>query len=307
MDSLLMATIEIGSGNYTFNQDLEAIANNIVVIKAGFSSYTLRISKDNLGFEETFSIDSLKQHIEFPLTIELQDTNSIGSSGTVTDIDGNVYQTIVLGEQEWMAENLKVKKYSDGTAIQNITGDSEWMNLPNNNETKAYCWFEDDINNKDKYGAYYTYGAAVNGISYVTSDIQGACPDGWHVPSNSEWSEMENYLSDNGFNYDGTIGGGGAKIAKALAANLDWITSTDVGVIGNNLSANNSSGLALMPGGYRITTYGEFLNKEFGMWHTSEVNINGQSYYRYLWYGNTSINSLKGDKSTGRNIRCTKN
>ncbi len=101
---------------------------------------------------------------------------------TISDIDGNFYKTIHIGNQNWMAENLRVTKYNDGSSISNVTDYSEWSAL----ETGAYCWYENNATKyKEDYGALYNYHAV------KTNKL---CPDGWHIPSEDEVSELATYL-----------------------------------------------------------------------------------------------------------------
>lgn len=116
----------------------------------------------------------------------------IGGISTITDIDGNVYETVQIGEQAWMAENLKVITYNDGTPITLEENNTNWSNL----STEAYCWYNNDsVNNADPYGALYNWYAVQTGK---------LCPSGWHVPSDSEWSELTTFLTNNG--HSGTEG-----------------------------------------------------------------------------------------------------
>ena len=123
--------------------------------------------------------------------------------GTVTDIDGNIYQTIKIGDQCWMAEDLKVSHYPNGDAIPYIDLDATWGALADDNTSDAYTVYADnnndgtvDIANPD-YGYLYSYAAAI-GDNWVrdndasTTDGQGVCPDGWHLPTDTEWLTLEN-------------------------------------------------------------------------------------------------------------------
>ena len=109
------------------------------------------------------------------------------SGNTVIDYDGNEYQIVQIGDQEWMAENLKVTHYADGTTIPLVEGTVEWTEL--DTDGKAYCWYENNTSLKDTYGALYTWPAAMKGA--VNSGVQGVCPDGWHMPSEAEWKVLE--------------------------------------------------------------------------------------------------------------------
>jgi uncharacterized protein (TIGR02145 family) len=101
---------------------------------------------------------------------------------TVTDVDGNVYNTVLIGVQCWMKENLKTTTYSNGTSIPNVTDANAWSSLT----TGAYAWHSNNITWKDKYGALYNW--------YATADENGLCPTGWHVPTNDEWTALTDYI-----------------------------------------------------------------------------------------------------------------
>jgi len=158
----------------------------------------------------------------------------------ISDFDGNSYKTVRIGEQEWMAENLKTTSFRNGIPIPNVTGNNEWEALT----TGAYCWYDNNIDNGQNYGALYNW--------FVVNDTRGLCPTGWHIPSYDEWTQLKEYLANHGFNYDGTIGGTANKIAKAIAAQSHWVSSSEVGAVGNDLTRNNSSGFSALPGGFRF-------------------------------------------------------
>lgn len=159
-------------------------------------------------------------------------------SGNPIDADGNEYETVIIGEQVWFAENLKTTKYNDGSSISNVTSDSEWYNLT----SPAYCWYDnDEATYKEQYGALYNW-YTVDTSSNVNRNI---CPEGWHVPSDDEWTQLKEYLIASGYNWDGTTNGN--KIGKSLASTSGWFSSSDEGDVGNNQSSNNSSGFNLYP------------------------------------------------------------
>ena len=106
---------------------------------------------------------------------------------TVTDIDGNIYNTVLIGDQCWMKENLKTTQYRDGTPIENPTNNADWMSDTNS----AYAWYDNDISWKDSYGALYNWNAVNN--------ANGLCPIGWHVPSDAEWTQLVEYVEAQGF------------------------------------------------------------------------------------------------------------
>ena len=106
--------------------------------------------------------------------------------GTIKDVDGNVYKTVTIGTQTWMAENLRVTKYNDGTEISLVTDNVEWLGL---SADPRYCYYNNDISYKSVYGIIY------NG--YVMKSGKNICPTGWHVPSKAEWTTLSDY-SDSG-------------------------------------------------------------------------------------------------------------
>ena len=240
-------------------------------------------------------------------------TNSIGTEyGDEIDLftgckdyDGNIYNTVKIGNQVWMAENLKSTKYADGVEIPYITDNTAWTNLHDNNTDDAYCFYNNDASLG--YGALYTYAAAVNGMPYNgINSVQGVCPTGWHLPSDAEWTEFENYLIANGHNYDGTTSGN--KIGKSLASTSGWEISGKVGDVGNNQSSNNSTSFSALPGGYRGSYDGSFDSVGiYGVWWSSTESNSSSAYYRYLSYSNAYVYRSSNDKSGGFSVRCLRN
>jgi len=164
----------------------------------------------------------------------------ITPSGTMTDIDGNVYQTVKIGNQVWTVENLRTTKYNDGTTIPLDTSTAIWGGLT----TPAYCYYNNTTNTDSitKFGALYNWYAVNTGK---------LAPAGWHVPTDSEWEVMKNYLEMHGYNYDRSIDTANNFIAVALAAQADWNSNTYEGTPGYNFTKNNSSGFSALPGGWR--------------------------------------------------------
>lgn len=191
-----------------------------------------------------------------------KDDNNNTPDNTVKDIDGNVYQTVTIGTQVWMVENLKTTKYRNGDPIPNVTDDTEWSNLT----TGAQCNYNNDAAIGNKYGKLYNW--------YAVSDGRNIAPTGWHVPSDAEWTTLENYVAAN-------LGTSGS-VAKALASKTDWASSTDAGAVGNDLTKNNSSGFTALPGGYRYG-YGGFSSIGFnGYWWTSTEGSSDYAWNRNL-------------------------
>lgn len=145
-------------------------------------------SKINIG--DTLLLTAYKKDL-YPKAIQLiaqqnADVTVDFDTTAVTDIDGNIYKTVKIGTQVWMAADLRVTRYPDGKKIPLITADTIWARLGNSDTDDAYCFYE-NIDNI-KYGALYTYAAAKN-----------ACPTGWHLPSLEEWTALETYVNNDGF------------------------------------------------------------------------------------------------------------
>ena len=219
--------------------------------------------------------------------------------GTMTDYEGNSYKTILIGQQTWMAENLKVTHYADGTAIPFVTGDSEWSLLGYSDQ--AYTWYDNLASNGDTTGALYTWGAAMDGASGNDSnpgEIQGVCPDGWHLPGDSEWIELEIYLGMN----------------QEEADHLDWRGTDEGGKLKEkglshwsipNTGADNSIGFTALAGGYRGTS-GNFYNKHDVAIYWTATEESGTNYasYRVLAYNYMEIYRRDNHKGHGYSIRC---
>ena len=215
--------------------------------------------------------------------------------GLVTDIDGNVYKTVKIGDQVWMAENLKTTKYKDGAAITLVTDNTAWSILT----TPGYCWYKNDSTTyANPYGAIY---------NYYTVNTGNLCPTGWHVPTDTEWTTMENYLIGNGYNYDGTTSG--SKIAKSLASTALWKSSSSIGAVGNtNYPAyRNKTGFTALPGGSRFidgicTDLGDN-----GMWWSStEETSTTTVYFRSLSYNSSSVVRSSYYMQSGFSVRCVR-
>jgi uncharacterized protein (TIGR02145 family) len=168
-------------------------------------------------------VDLLLRKIEYPESL-------VGVQEPVTDYDGNTYHTIRIGNQVWMAENMKTTKYSNGTEIPLVNTSGAWATLTATD--KAYCWYNDDLSDKETYGALYNWAAAMNGEAssdFNPSGVQGICSTGWHLPSSSEWSTLIAYLG-------GTSIAGG-KLKETGTAH--WSSP--------NTGANNESGFTALP------------------------------------------------------------
>ena len=216
---------------------------------------------------------------------------------TVTDVDGNVYNTVQIGEQCWMRENLKTTKYANGTTIPLGTTTSYDV---------AYRYYPDDNSaNVSTYGYLYNWAAVMKGASSSDanpSGVQGICPDGWHVPSDAEWTELENYVSSQS---QYVCGGDEYYIAKALASETGWNSSTYNCDVGNNPSASNATGFSARPAGTYKGYYSRF-GSNANFWSATQDN-SSYAYSRGLYSNNANVSSGFSNKYYGFSVRCVRN
>ncbi len=219
--------------------------------------------------------------------------SKLSTTGAIlADADGNIYSTVRLGSQIWMAENLKTTKYKNGADIPLVTDNAAWSNLT----TPGYCWYDNNVANKDTYGALY---------NWYTVNSWYLCPTGWREATDADWTTLENYLIANGYNYDGTTTGD--KIAKALASTSGWTSSTNTGAVGNTdyPAKRNATGFTALPGGERSYdgTFG--LIGLDGYWWSATDNAKS-ALYRNLHYNVSNVFENYHDKKYGFSVRCLK-
>jgi uncharacterized protein (TIGR02145 family) len=195
-------------------------------------------------------------------------------AGTVSDRDGNVYKTVIIGTQIWMAENLRTTKYNDGTSIPQVTDAAAWSNLM----TPGYCWYNNDA---ATYKA--TYGALYN---WYTVNRGNLCPSGWHVPSDAEWTGLTAYLGGEAF--------AGGKLKEA--GTTHWRTP--------NTGATNESGFTALPGGGRLNFGTYYYIGSYGYWWCSTEYSTPNAWNRSMYYGNANVNRVDYDKQYGFSVRC---
>jgi uncharacterized protein (TIGR02145 family) len=187
-----------------------------------------------------------------------------------------------------MAENLKTTKYNDGTAIPLVADDKAWEALT----TPAYCWYNNDATaNKKTYGALY---------NWYTVNTKKLCPTGWHVPSDAEWTTLTDYLTNNGYGYQGS----GNDIVKSMAATSGWTTYGTLGTVGNDQASNNSSGFTALPSGYRNYDGTYFTIGLYGFWWSSTEFSTALAYDRTMFYSSSLVYRLNYGKGNGFSVRC---
>jgi len=205
--------------------------------------------------------------------------------GEVKDIDGNKYKTIKIGTQTWMAENLRVTKYSDGSNIPVFADNEQWANNYNIGTTlPMMCWYNNDPKTyiTNKFGALYNWYA----INPATNGNKQVCPTGWHVPTDTEWTTITTFLGGQ------SVAGGKMKSTGSQY----WISS--------NVGATNSSGFSGLPGGARFTTGDFYSIGKFSYWWSSTEYSNFNVINRYLHYDDKNVSRGNYFKSSGYSVRC---
>ena len=204
------------------------------------------------------------------------------------DIEGNVYETIQIGEQLWMAENLKVTHYNNGDSIPTGYSNSEWAEL----QTDAYAVYNNDPSNADTYGDLYNW--------FAVDDERGLCMDGWHVPSDVEFMELEMFL---GMNEEEANSSGwrGTNEGSKLAGNTDLWSNGNL----ENNSEFGSSGFSAFPAGYRFSNSGYYIGMGIdGYFWSSSESSSYDAWYRLLSYYYSDVSRYNLNKLVGFSIRC---
>jgi len=203
------------------------------------------------------------------------------------DVDGNTYPVVSIGNQCWMAANLKTTRYRDGAEIPNVTVDSDWVQLTSG----AWCNYENNPVNDTTYGKLYNWYAASN---------PNICPLGWHVPTDAEWQQLEEALGMPAEELT-TLGSRGSSqnVGGKMKSSLLWNSP--------NAGANNESGFSGLPGGalYDYSTYGLFSGLgSFGNWWSTTAAGTVSAWHRSLLYDDGSINRNFYVQPTGFCLRC---
>jgi len=218
----------------------------------------------------------------FYLSCSDNPTSSIETSGTLTDIDGNLYQTIKIGDQWWMAENLKVVHYQNGEPIAYVTEDTLWNNLT----TSAYCNYNNSIDTAAVYGRLYNW--------FAVKDSRTIAPAGWHVPTDEEWKILEMFLGmsqddadiNSSSNPRGIDEGGKMKATGTIEdGNGLWYT------LGYDVpNATNTSGFSAIPSGGRgiLSDTFRFLGLSTYFWSITEYGSD-LAFLRALGFDNSRV------------------
>ncbi len=255
-------TVSVGTGLGTFSKTINSLQPNTTYYISAYATNSFGTAFSN----------------------EISFTTS-NTSATVTDIDGNVYNTVTIGSQVWMVENLKVSKYRDGTSIPNVTDNTQWLNLT----TGAYCYLNNDAGYNDVYGKLYNW--------YSVNDARGLAPTGWHIPSYSEIQTLANYLGGTWVDSSQIYLNIGGKL-KSTSSLWNY----------PNVGADNSSGFSALPSAFRSETDGFYLllGSNASFWTSSQFASDKASDYS-LPRGSTNFGLHNfWNKKAGLAIRCIK-
>jgi|GEM_PF-1407785 len=269
----------------TFNVSIDNRLRNIVVTPQGgqapyqyayLNSSTFTTNNTNTfsspGIYTVYVKDANACQANSTITIQAI-KDSIGITGTVTDIDGNIYNALTIGTQTWMQKNLNVTHYNDGTAIPLVTDNTAW----GNDTTPAYC----NYNNTTNVDTINTYGRLYNWFTVTSNKL---CPFGWHIPDTTEWNTLINYLGGS------TLAGGHLKEAGIT----HWLSP--------NTGADNSSEFTALPAGNRSNGF-VYLGTRAYFWSNPE-----RGYYAWnncLVYQNAIVSQYLG-RAEGFSVRCLK-
>jgi uncharacterized protein (TIGR02145 family) len=251
-------------------------ADNSSVNGSGTGSFTSNLSGLTGGttyYVRGYAINSLGTAYGNEVSFTTRSSSGVMYGDGVTDANGNTYQSVIIGTQEWMTENLRTTKYSDGTAIPNVTSASQWVNL----STGAWC----NYNNSSSKDA--TYGKLYNWYAVNTSKL---CPTGWHLPTDAEWTVLTDYLAADGHN--GTQG-------TALKATSGWYSD----------NGTDDYGFLGLPGGLRNSNNGNFYNiGNDGYWWSSSQIYTYYAWSRNLDASNDNVYRSSYTKDYGFSVRC---
>ncbi len=241
------------------------------IIDTALTNYT-RLRKINL---KTINFKTMKINL-FILSFLMLNMISVNSQ-TVTDIDGNVYTTVSIGNQVWLGENLKVTKYNNQDPISLVLDDTQWSTQTQ----PAYCYYQGVNNNASTYGNLYNW--------YVIKDARNVCPTGYHVPSITEWEELITFLGGNAL--------AGGKLKEIGFTH--WLSP--------NTGADNSSGFTLLSSGWRANNNGFYENLSYMAYVWSSTSVDAQSSSIILvGYDSQAAYTSDSHILTGLPIRCLK-
>lgn len=192
-----------------------------------------------------------------------------------------------------MAENLKTTRYNNGDLIGTTVPAT--MDISGQTEPKYQWSYNGDESNVATYGRLYTW--------YTVMDSRGVCPAGWHVPSDTEWTKLTDYLVNNGYGYEGT----GNDIGKSLASTTGWDNDEIPGNVGNNQNINNTTNFNAKPAGVRNSAGVYYYLGFYASWWSCSESSSTKAWYRRLESYSSTFNKSESSKKYGATTRCIKN
>jgi len=229
--------------------------------------------KEDAFWEDTLKDNSIEAFNVYIISYPKGKYIKEARAGTkVTDYDGNVYNTVIIGSQVWMTGNLKVTHYRNGDQIQNVTDDTKWTKL----KTGAWCYYKNESANNVPFGKLYNW--------YAINDSRHLCPPGWHIPSSEEWQTLIDFL-------------GGNKVAGFKMKTISYWNKQ----FRDYRYSDNQSRFSALPGGYRRYDDGGFIGAKLEANYWSSTNAD---YYLLGWsHSSVNLYSISG-KSVGHSVRC---
>jgi uncharacterized protein (TIGR02145 family) len=203
---------------------------------------------------------------------------------SVRDIDGNIYTSVIIGNQMWTIENLRTTRFKDGTSIRCLT---QWTDL----DVPAYHFYHNLYD--FQWGALYNWYAAGSG---------NLAPEGWKVPEKNDWDILVKFLIENGYNYDNSLSGN--KVAISLAAKIGWPGSPIEGTPGNNRELNNTTGFTALP---VATVVDQFEHGTARWWCSDDFGSDGIYFYRITDDDIGLFGGTNNKKTCGISVRLVKN
>jgi len=266
---LLLCLITYSQTNQNINKISGTVSNPINQIDSiRFNLLTNQMEVVLQSGVETHALSEITN-----VTFSTSASSGCGGITSVTDIDGNQYPVVEIGNQCWTKENLKTAKYADGSVIPNVTSDAQWPGLT----TGAWCNYENSAGNDALYGKLYNW--------YTVADPRNVCPAGWHVPTDAEWTILTDFLGGE------LVAGGKMK--------------TTTGWQAPNSGVTNESGFSGLPGGFRYDYDGTFGSVgTTGYWWCSSEYGPDDAWRRHLYYLYGLAYRNYGNKRFGLSVRC---
>jgi uncharacterized protein (TIGR02145 family) len=262
-------------------------------LKSGYTALFAVSKVDSVTYGTVLKVHQANGNIASFTTANVERVSYSNDADVVIDIDDNVYQTVVIGTQTWMADNLRVSRYRNGTTIPNLADNTQWTN----NTSGAFSYYNNNENNNYPYGKLYNW--------YAVNNANQLCPAGWHVPTDAEWTTMATYLDEEGY-----VNAEGEKID--VGGETPWGAVVGAKIMAKTTEANsvatNSSGFSGYLGGLRSSD-GTPSNLNFNAyWWSSTQSGDADAIIRYVFLFGPSITHYKSisNKKSGNSVRCVK-